>query len=477
VAPGAESAPEWSRADSFAIVALVMAAAITRFADLGYPSRPIFDEPITLALAHCYLHNLPYRDTHPPLAGQLIALSIAVFGDRPWSWRLASAGLGTALVGLSYLLARRMFGSRLASVLAASLVLFDGMFLVESRLALWEIYYLTFAACSYLLLFRFVQLADQRSRRRTLVLLGIALGLGLGSKLLIPLVTVALVLVWLIVFLILETHPDSIIRLNRQIAGSVLLVGGLSGFVYAVIYLPNYWMGWWGGVKDQVVFYRGELRAQKALSFATNPHPYASQWWSWPFLLRPILYWKEIDLLAIPDAGVASIRALGNPIIWWGVVVSILLAAIDAVRRKSMVPGFLVSGYALYLAMWIPIGRYKFIYYYLPALYLGLLALAALLDECWWGNAEAWEQAALLLVLLPSLVLGLGVSLGSGAAAAIAVSFVVLSRKGKRHSGRFVCSLYMAAVVLAFIYFLPLWTGLPLTPAGFRARMWLAGWM
>ena len=194
-------------------------------------------------------------------------------------------------------------------------------------------------------------------------------------------------------------------------------------------------------------------------------------------LLRPILYWNETDPLTIPDAGVASIRTLGNPIIWWAVVVAIPLAAIKAVRRSCSALAFLVSGYALYIAMWIPVGRYKFIYYYLPALYLGILALAGVLDECWWGNAEAWEQAALLLVLLPSLVLGLGIGFGLSAAAAIAVSFSFLLRKGRQHSGRFVCNLYVAAVVVGFIYFLPLWTGIPLTPAGFRARMWLAGWM
>jgi dolichyl-phosphate-mannose-protein mannosyltransferase len=469
--------PQWSRADSFAIVALLLAAAVTRFANLGVPPPPIFDEHFTLGLARCYLHNLPYSDAHPPLAGQIIALSVVVFGDRPWSWRLASATLGTALVGVSYLAARRMFGSRLASVAAGLLVLCDGMFLVESRLALWEIFYLTFAACSYLFLFRAVQLDDHGSRRRTLALLGLTLGLAMASKLLIPFVTLVLVVSWLVFFMIREAYPASGVRLRRQVAGSVLLIGGLSGLVYTAVYLPNYWWGWWNGVADQVTYYKGVVRSQRALGFAVNPHPYASEWFTWPLLLRPMELWKEADPLAIPDAGVASIRALGNPIIWWAALVAILLAAINSVRRKSMALAFLASGYVLYLGMWIPIARYKFIYYYLPALYLGILALADVLDECWWGNAESWEQVALLLALLPSLVLGLGVGLGLTGAVAIAVSFSVLLRKGKRHSGRFVCIWYMAAVLVAFVYFFPLWTGEPITPAEFHARMWLAGWM
>ena len=59
----------WSRADSFALVALLTAAAVTRFTNLGYPSREIFDEPVMLALARCYLHKLPYRGNSSAACG------------------------------------------------------------------------------------------------------------------------------------------------------------------------------------------------------------------------------------------------------------------------------------------------------------------------------------------------------------------------------------------------------------------------
>ena len=77
--------------------------------------------------------------------------------SNPWAWRLPNAIAGTALVGITYALARRMFESRSAGVLAASFVLLDGVFLVDSRVAVPEIIYITLAALSYLLLFRFIQ--------------------------------------------------------------------------------------------------------------------------------------------------------------------------------------------------------------------------------------------------------------------------------------------------------------------------------
>ena len=213
-----------------------------------------------------------------------------------------------------------MFGSRLAGVLAASLVLCDGMFIVESRAALWEIFYVTFAACSYLLLFRFFQLTNRYSRRRTLGWMGVALGLALGSKLLIPLMTLVLVMAWLIFFLIQEPPPDAVNRpeaIGRQIAGSVLLVGGLSGFVFAAIHLPNFWWGWWGGVSDLVAHYRPAsserginfhpyaVKAQQALSSSTNPHPLSLRG-QWPAGSKPGDCYSSLRFAVVELAIVAA---------------------------------------------------------------------------------------------------------------------------------------------------------------------------
>ncbi len=59
--------------------------------------------------------------------------------------------------------------------------------------------------------------------------------------------------------------------------------------------------------------------------------------------------------------------------------------------------------------MWVWIGRTLFLYHYMPAVYLGFLALAAVLAECWYGGEELWfEHLAILATIVPALVLGLG---------------------------------------------------------------------
>ena len=133
--------PPWSPTVSVITVALLIAAASTRFFRLATPSLVVFDEVFPLGAAHNLLQHQPFRDTHPPFPGEVIALSITLFGDNSWSWRVANASLGTALVAITYLLARRMFNSRLGGSMAAGFVLCDGLFLVDSRLALWEVFY------------------------------------------------------------------------------------------------------------------------------------------------------------------------------------------------------------------------------------------------------------------------------------------------------------------------------------------------
>jgi hypothetical protein len=179
----------WLRADTVVLVLLIAAAAVTRFWRMGFPAEIVFDEVHFVAQARHYIRAEPFLDPHPPFAKLIIAGGILLFGDHPWSWRVGNALCGILLVALTYMLGRRMFASRLAGALAASFVICDGMFLVDSRIAVIDIVYLTFAAWSYLLLFRFAESNDSRDRRMTLAAMGVTLGLCLGAKLYIPAIT------------------------------------------------------------------------------------------------------------------------------------------------------------------------------------------------------------------------------------------------------------------------------------------------
>ena len=232
-----------------------------------------------------------------------------------------------------------MFASRLAATLAALLLVCDGLFLVNSRTALHDIFYVTFGALSYLMLFRFPRELPPRSQARTLIGMGIALGLCLGSKLLIPVVTEFLVLGFLEFMLVAKAQQsgsdlmdDS--RNRRMLAlrlyGSLALVGGLSVLVYEAAFLPNYWFGWWRGISDQLAYYASHYKRDINMG-AHGTNPYDSNWWSWPLMLRPVLYWPVLGRSFDwhdSEFWSAEILALGNPVICWGVLAAIPLLAL-----------------------------------------------------------------------------------------------------------------------------------------------------
>src|SRR5579862_8790244 len=196
----------WLTADTIIISALLIVAAITRFWNLSHPAEIVFDEVHFVAQGRHYLHGESFLDPHPPLAKLVISLGILIFGDNPFGWRVGNATIGTAMVGITYLLGRRMAGSRLVGTLAGAIILCDGMYLVDSHYAVIDIVYLTLAAIAYLLFFKFVQTPDTKARQRILPWIGLALGLCLASKLYVPGITLLLVLGF-IVYVIARDHP------------------------------------------------------------------------------------------------------------------------------------------------------------------------------------------------------------------------------------------------------------------------------
>ena len=478
----------WMRIDTIVIVLVLAVAAALRFWNLNHPNELVFDEVHFVGQARHYLRGESFLDPHPPLAKVLIALGIKLFGDVPWAWRLGVATMGTLLSGVTYLLGRRMFRSRVAATMAACFVLSDGFFLVDSRIAVIDIVYLTFAAISYLLMFRFIQNPDGRDRRRTLVFTGVALGLCLGSKLYVPAIAFLLV-IGFVVYTLARRQPAGAVAISqdvrdRRIAGAVLILGGVATVFYLACFLPHYYLGWWGGISDLFHYYKDVMWYEKSVSTAT--HPYASPWWSWPLMLRPVAYWQNF-----PEQGnVATIWGAGNPILWWGVIPAMTITAVRALERPDLTRTFIVIGYLANFVIWIPIGRILFLYHYMPSVYIGYLAMAAVLADFWKGDCEFWETFAMLLTLMPALAIGLGhiaVALkpsfiSARLRPAVGLPFVLLLtiawiplRRNPKLNGRYVCVAFLGCALAVFIYYLPVWIGLPITRAGYYARMWFEG--
>ena len=101
---------------TFAVVAITIAAAALRFADLGGKSL-WFDEALSIADS-VSLSSKFGSGYHPPLFYYVLHALIAVFGDSPSVVRLVAAVPGTLTVLALAIATRRLFGDR-AALLAA----------------------------------------------------------------------------------------------------------------------------------------------------------------------------------------------------------------------------------------------------------------------------------------------------------------------------------------------------------------------
>jgi Gpi18-like mannosyltransferase/predicted membrane-bound dolichyl-phosphate-mannose-protein mannosyltransferase len=485
----------WQRIDTISIVILVAIAAGLRFWHIWAPTEIVFDEVHFVGQARHYLHGENFLDPHPPLAKLIIAAGIALFGDHSGSWRLGNATLGTLMVAVTYLLGRRMFRSRLAAVLGAALVGLDGFFLVDSRIGCIDIVYLTFASIAYLLLFVFVQSSEFDRRRQLLIAVGVALGLCLGSKLYIPAIT--FILVWgFVAYTMWQPQPlrsPATPALSPWVGGQLqrtlgasLLVGSLATIIYIGCFAPHYILGWWGGIADLFHYYKDVIWYENSVSTAT--HPYASRWITWPFMLRPVAYWQDFPT---KGAIVATIWGAGNPLTWIAVIPAMAITMVRTAENPTLERVFLVTGFLGYYLIWIPIGRILFLYHYMPSVYIGYLALGAILAEMWRGETQPWEELSILGLLGIILYLGINHIAGqyapssygavgrsllvAGLAVGLGGSYLLGISGEQRWASRFVFVTFVIAALVIFVYYLPIWLGLPISRQGYYARMWFQG--
>ena len=81
---------------------------------------------------------------HPPLAKQMMALSIRTFGDMPLGWRYPSVLFGALAIVAMYLCGLALFAAQGRRSRPRLLDFLNQMVFVQSRIAMLDIYALTF---------------------------------------------------------------------------------------------------------------------------------------------------------------------------------------------------------------------------------------------------------------------------------------------------------------------------------------------
>ncbi|WP_341855185.1 glycosyltransferase family 39 protein [Brachybacterium sp. GPGPB12] len=87
---------------------------------------------------------------HPPLGKWLIGAGMTSLGaDSPWGWRISSAVLGSLAVLMLTFIARRLFRSTTAGLIAGLLFAVDGMALVHARTSLLDPFLMVFVLAAF----------------------------------------------------------------------------------------------------------------------------------------------------------------------------------------------------------------------------------------------------------------------------------------------------------------------------------------
>lgn len=470
------------------MVGIFVFSLAIRFWGLERFNTLVFDEIYYAKFANNYLTKTPFFNAHPPLSQYLIAIGIAIgeklpFGSgvvndltgsvvKSWSYRWLNALTGSfvplVVAGLAWQLTQR---SRLA-ILAGVLSALDGLFLVESRYALNNIYLVLFGLLGQVcFLIAARQLNSDESWKTSftrpsmswiwMTLSGFLLGCSASIKWngLWFLITVVGIyaLAWAFRW-IDPMSKNNEPTLPRQITNIpvIPIVFGIAIvplLTYYVLWIPhiaqNPDLQFWILQQNIYLYHKGS-------SVIGNVHPYCSTWQTWLTMLIPVAYFYKLgidptepialnaaNVPLLPGTSIYAVHAMGNPFLWWMTTAAIVAIGITLLLRlwnrlfgrgfsDSFVLATIMVGYGANLIPWMGISRCAFLYHYMGSSVFATLALA------WWGDRALSRQN-------PALTRMVWIAIG-------------------------LC-------VVGFIFWMPIFLGLPLDDVGYRLRMWFPSWV
>jgi dolichyl-phosphate-mannose--protein O-mannosyl transferase len=403
--------------------------------NLDSPKGKIFDEIYYATNAESLLQKGVEIDSesglaqfivHPPTGKWLIASGIKLFGNNEFGWRFAAAIVGSISIILMYFTAKKLFNNKLLSVFAASLISLDGLHLVHSRIALLDIF----------LLF-FIQIAVLAFLHSKYWISALTLGLACSVKWSGLYVLIALAFYVLILDIRKNRYLGSQFPIREMIRRNLLFRFLQFGIFPVFIYIASWfsWFitntGWDRNYSSNPLFslwhYHSEI-----LNFhtkLTDAHPYSANPWSWLIQGRPTSFFYETPKSCGGASCSQEILALGTPILWWAATLALLVTVGYWVSKRDWQAEILL----------VVIGAS-----YLP----------------WFAIQERTMFSFYAIAFEPFLLLTL----------------VYLLSKVPKNQRR-IALIFNAIVLVNFLYFLPIFLGLPITYNSWSDRMWFPSWI
>ncbi|MEV0998190.1 phospholipid carrier-dependent glycosyltransferase [Nonomuraea sp. NPDC050202] len=355
---------------------------------------------------------------HPPLGKWMIGAGEWLFGMDPFGWRFAAALAGTLSILVMARVARRMTRSTLLGCLAGLLLALDGLHLVLSRTALLDIFLMFWVLCGFACL-----VADRDWARRKLVgwyesapvtelgpRLGprpwrLAAGACLGAACAVKWSGIFFLVAFAVLSIMWDLGARRALGLREPYRGALSydLPGGFAAMtlVPALVFTAS-WAGWfasadgWGRNWDRatssgpVFFVLDSVRSwvqyqTQVLGFHSgleDYHPYMSEPWTWPLLLRPVSFHYPTGLPPSScGAGQCSqaVLGVGTPALWYAAALALLGLVAWYVSSRDWRAGATLLAFA---AGWLPWfyyaiadNRTMYLFYMIPVVPFMVLAL------------------------------------------------------------------------------------------------------
>jgi dolichyl-phosphate-mannose-protein mannosyltransferase len=489
----------------------VLLASVTRLWALGFPQSKSFDEVYYSTEAQEIL-RFGYEDNrgymfivHPPVGKVLIGLSSYLWDgsdatNNSVGWRLAPAIAGILSVLIITRVARRMFRSNLFGGVAGVLLALDGVSLVQSRVALLDIFLQLFILAGFAALL--VDRDQVRGRLAGLIAAGADLSGGvptLGPRpwRLVAGVMFALAngvkwtaLSFYVLFAILSLWWDrgalksAGVKLSWRNAARRSWLYAIGSLLIAPIgvYVLT-WLGWfagensWGrhwadshsssthlnlpggfhpafswawvpsGIRSLGSYTLNAYRFHETLY---SPHPYGSKPWSWLILGRPVTYYYPTNPTGCGSKACSrEILLIGTPLMWWAFLPMLVWLVWHWFTTRDWRASVVWVSMAAGWLVWFPdLKRTMFLFYMTP--------------------------------LIPFLILGLTLALGTMLGPALRTGLseqAQLQAERRRRWGMTGIVVYLGLVAADFAWMWPLYTGGLLTYDQWHAHMWFPSWV
>lgn len=352
---------------------------------IDYQTGTYFDEIFYTRTAYEFLNGTPaWEVTHPPLGKILIALGVAGFGTSPFGFRFMGTLLGILMLPFLYLLGRDMTESRMLGAFGCFLFAFDFMHFTQTRIATIDVYITFFTILMFYFMYRYRRMSFyDTSLIHTWIPLGacgISFGLGIASKWTgfyagagLAVLFFRLLYVRYREYVYAAGDPKGssngishayILRHFKQFTVKTILFCVIFFLVVPfVIYLLSY-LPFSDGT-DAGLLERMWNNQKYMLGFHTGlkaDHAYASAWYEWPVMIRPVFYYSKV----IDDTMRQGISAFGNPMVWWAGIPAFLYMGYLCLKKGEKNAAFLCTAYLSCYLPWCFVSRCTFAYHYFP---------------------------------------------------------------------------------------------------------------